>query len=166
MYYTSIAKITFRRMTSLIKFIMAESPAMLDHIDPSLVNVSNVGVLATQPSIVILQPLPSSVQPSHGHSNCPEQSRVCQFVALIMYFWPHFTQDLVGSKPSRFFPCSLFQCFLSLCPFPFSPRCFYISPSIASSYSLHSHFYPLTLVVKVFCHSPISTSLVPNHGPR
>lgn len=86
MYYTSIAKITFRRMTSLIKFIMAESPAMLDHIDPSLVNVSNVGVLATQPSIVILQPLPSSVQPSHGHSNCPEQSRVCQFVALIMYF--------------------------------------------------------------------------------
>jgi len=43
-------------MTSPMKFILVDCPTMSDHIDPFLVNVRNVGVLATQPNIVAPQP--------------------------------------------------------------------------------------------------------------
>lgn len=45
-----------------------------------------------------------------------------------------------------------YSCCPSLCPSPFS-RCFYISSTISSSYSLCSHVYPAPLPAKLFCHS-------------
>lgn len=67
------------------------------------------------------------------------------------------------------FSCSIRQCCPSLYPSPILPRCFYTSPSIFSS-SLHSIFYPLSLQVKLFCHSKTrysisTTSPVPDPLP-
>lgn len=77
------------RLPSHNVYVLAESPALSDHINSSPINVIDDTVLATLPNTVARQPAVLCVQPGHDLSNCAyvrNHAHMPIAVAPIMHF--------------------------------------------------------------------------------